>query len=825
MRNLVATAVACVLSVAVLSNAQSAEVAIRSYRIEPQPMSTALKAFAAQSELQLIYTENDVGNATTSGVSGDLVPAAALDEILKGTSLKYEITTSNVVVVRKADALRRTSYQGGGERIRVAAAAEPAAAPVSTGQGGASLEEVVVTAQKREERLQDVPIPVSVLAADSLSQNGQVELRDYFTRVPGTSLASGLGGTQAIVIRGVSTGTNTQNPTAGVVIDDAPYGASTFFGGATQVIDIDPTDLARIEVLRGPQGTLYGASSMGGLLKYVTADPSVGSVSGRLMVSTQTIRNDDGQSYGVRGSINIPVSDTLALRASGFTREDAGYIDDPVHDIRGINGGSSYGGRLAALWQPSEDFSVKLSAIHQNLQTDGSNNVDADASSRVNALENSDNSPGALSSDREVTFVSAAVSATVGKADLAAISAYTRSSADLRQLLVHLADFAAPFGGDAAPYMLDQETEKFSQELRITLPLGQKVEWLLGAFYTDEKGEFNEYVTAGDEATGALLGAPGNIFKTFYGATYEEIAAFTNLTVHFTDAFDIQFGARESQNRQTLINTIGGALAGGDRVNPPVDAKDNAFTYQVSPRLKLSDDVMLYSRIAQGYRPGGPNFNVGVTSARSTYSPDTTSNYEIGIKAGVLNGLLSVDASVYRIDWDDIALAVTDDRLTYIDNVGAARIEGVELSLEARPADGLKLAAWGAWSDARMDSVSRSGATSTFPGDRLPYSARFSGNVSADYQVALSDRLTMQMGTSLNYVGERLNDFSTTGRARLPAYSQWDLHGGLDSGDWEFNLFVNNVADERGVIGIGVLEKTARIIRPRTIGLSIAKDF
>src|ERR1700678_1267405 len=247
------------------------------------------------------------------------------------------------------------------------------AADNSPSASNENLAEIVVTAEKREERLQDVPVPVTVISTEDLLNTNHQRLQDYYTTVPGLNLVSG-DGASSLAIRGITTGGgSTGNPTVGVTIDDVPFGSSSgllAFGG--QIPDIDPSDLARVEVLRGPQGTLYGASSIGGLLKYVTVDPSTEGFSGRMQADANSVYNGNGPGYVVRGAVNIPLTDTLAVRASAFTRRDAGYIDDPFIGRDGVNRADVNGGRVSLLWRPSADLSLKIGALLQDTRGFGS---------------------------------------------------------------------------------------------------------------------------------------------------------------------------------------------------------------------------------------------------------------------------------------------------------------------------------------------------------------------------------------------------------------------------------------------------------------------
>ena len=210
--------------------------------------------------------------------------------------------------------------------------------------------DIVVTAQKRVERLQDVPAAVSVVNTTALTESNQSRLRDFAASVPGfqASPSPGGGGQQTLVIRGITSGT-IQNPTVGIMIDEVPFGAATYDFSP----EVDPADLQRIEVLRGPQGTLYGASSLGGLVKFVTVEPSTTDVSGKVEAGVNGVAHGSGVGYALRGAVNLPVSDTLAIRISGFTHKDPGYIDNPTLKLTDVNDFYASGGRVSALFKPA----------------------------------------------------------------------------------------------------------------------------------------------------------------------------------------------------------------------------------------------------------------------------------------------------------------------------------------------------------------------------------------------------------------------------------------------------------------------------------------
>jgi iron complex outermembrane receptor protein len=692
-----------------------------------------------------------------------------------------------------------------------------------------ALEEVIVTAQKRSENLQEVPVPVTAIDAQSLTESNLLRLKDYYSKVPGLALAqTGDTGQPIIAIRGLITG-GQSNTTVGYVIDDVPYGSTINPGTFPYAPDIDPSDMSRIEVLRGPQGTLYGASSLGGLLKFVTVDPSPEQLSGRIETGATSIKGSDDVGYGVRGSINVPLSDDVAIRASAFTREEPGYIDNVVDGKKDINSTSATGGRLSALWRPSDAFSLKLSALVQDIQRDGSDDVNTSTGGELQQSS----LPGTGTYDRKSEAYSASMTARLGSVDLVSVTGYTVDDIEMISDVPAFGGLSAFFFGVAgANVIVPLETKKFTQELRATFTLGERTQWLVGAFYTDEDFSIDGYsARAADPQTGALVGTYLTIRQP---VTYEEYAAFSTLTFDVTDRFDIQVGGRYSENRQTFSSFRNGPAAlffyGSDPSSVTgVSAEDSSFTYLFTPRYKVSPDLMLYARFASGYRPGGSNANC-TTTIPCQYDPDTTKNYDLGIKGNAFEDTLQFDASLYYIDWKDIQIPLFTGGLAFTDNVGAAKSQGVELSIATRPADGLAIGGWVAWNDATLEQAfPPTSFVAGQPGDRLPYGSRFSGSLSIGQKFGLGSA-TAEVGAALSYVGERRGQFVAAGapRGTFPSYAQLDLNMGLDLTTWRLNAFVNNVTDKRGVLRDGVdfgNPDLVTYIQPRTLGLQLQYQF
>jgi outer membrane receptor protein involved in Fe transport len=675
------------------------------------------------------------------------------------------------------------------------------------------LQEVVVTAQKREQRLQDVPVPVTALNARDLTDNNQLRLRDYYTDVPGLNLVHGAFGDTLLSIRGISSSGSYVNPTVGIMIDDVPFGATTSLGGGSAAPDIDPSDLARIEVLRGPQGTLYGANSIGGLVKFVTLDPSTTELTGRLQLSGDDVSRGEGLGYNARGSANIPLTDWAAVRASAFAGITPGYIDD-VNGGRGVNRTNSSGGRLAGLVRFAEDWSLKLSALLQHTETDGLPAADPTLGDlKQNAA------PGTGDLTRTTQAYSATLTGKIAGITLTSLSGY--SLAKWSSLL----DYGPYIPGFAL--RSDARTSKYSQEIRLTASAGPRLDWLVGGFYTHEDSPLVQTLAAYDPTTGALTAS------TAFGQpnTYTEVSGFADFTVHVLDQLDVQFGGRESENRQTLAQTTDGTAT-----VPKGYSRDHSFTYLVSPQFHYSADAMVYARIASGYRPGGPNF-INPTPGANTppsFGPDKTLNYELGIKTDVWDHRLALDGSVYYIKWKDIQIPLIQDGFGYFINGGDAKSEGVELSATTKPLTGLTLSGWLAYDEAVL--------TATLPptssvygaaGDRLPSSPRWSGHFSADQEFRVYRETTGFLGATASYVGDRLGTFTgsqglPSPRQIYPSYSQIDLRAGVRDGTWTYSVVANNVTDKRGILygGLGgFYPNDFYYIEPRVVTLSVSKRF
>lgn len=829
-----------------------AEASPAPFNISQQALSSALAAFAEQSHEQLLYTPDVVANRLSSGVRGTLEPTAALEILLKGTGLTYSATPRGAILVGRAEnsnaqesstlseAAPGKEAGKSSQTFRLAQldqkdTTSPVSAAPKGNSGSADLAEIIVTAEKREERVQDVPIPMTAVSAENLVQNSMYRLQDYYNTVPGLNLQfSSNAGAPSVSIRGITTG-GQANPSVGITVDDVPYGASTFIGGGFLTPDIDPSSLSRVEVLRGPQGTLYGAASIGGLIKYVTVDPTTDAVSGRIETGLVDVYHGAQMGYSVRGAVNLPVNDTMAVRVSGFTRLDPGYIDNVQTGDRGVNWANVYGGLLSGLWRPSDAFSVKLTGLLQVNESHGAGLV-TDEPGLGDWQQSFLRGTGGY--DQRFQEYSATVKAKLAGMDFTSITGYginaSSLSYDITSAYGFLSEATFPNTTDTgASYFNDLKTTKVSQEFRLASSWS-RLDWLVGLFYTHESSSYISDIYAEDPTTGAI---PGKILYYTNPSKYQEFAGFVTLTYHITDAFDVQVGGREASIRQSNTAYTDLPAFPPATVTPNSDSKDTPFTYLFTPRYRLGDDFMVYARLASGYRPGGPNANAVVNNFPASYSHDTTHNFDLGIKADFLDHRLSVDAAAYYIDWKNVQVTVIANEGEYISNGGGAKSQGLELSLQGKPVTGLTVAGWVAYNDADLTKPlppgSLGGPPAGLPGDRLPSSSRWTANTSVEEEVPLGGGFKGFARLSESFVSDYFGAFpAAPPRAAFAGYWKTDLRVGARSDEWTVNLYANNVTNRRAILDGGAdfganfaSPNTYILLQPRTVGVTVARSF
>ena len=717
------------------------------------------------------------------------------------------------------------------------------------------VQEVVVTAQKREEKLHDVPMGISAITSEELSSEQIVDFADLESKVPGLSVELIAPGEDRLTLRGENVGG--VGSTVTTYLDDTPFGSSNALAnGSINAGDFDTWDLQRVEVLRGPQGTLYGAGAEGGLLKYVSNPPDPTQYAGALQVGDEDV-DHGGDGASVKAMVNVPLASVAAFRVSAFDTRLPGFIDDPQLDEHDVNRGYRTGVRASFLFKPSERFSIRLNAFGQTLHTDGTPYVDAVGAVLTPLTPPPDQlepTHGPYDQDRFInepgSFIyrlySAELNWDVGWATATSITSYGTTAQNLFSDATSMV--LAPGGitiGDIAESVTgvptgvaevnSLEMKKWTEEVRLASSSAQLLEWQVGFFYTHESSSLQQALPT--------FSVPDAIFTTLpalelvgLDALYREWAGFGQLDYHILPQFDLAFGGRWSENKQSADETLGGLLVSPPE-NLPGSSTGTDFTYSVAPRWHLSSETMLYGRVATGYRPGGPNpLPPGAPASVPTqYQSDTTVNYEVGTRTSLLDNRLSLDVAGFLIDWHKIQLLEDIGGFGIDANGGTARSKGIEWTFGLTPLGGLTFSLTGAYVDAYLTSPAPAAGGNT--GDSLPYAPKWSTSLDGSYQWHAFGSFDALAGATWSYIGSRMSDFSVspgftlpTPQAQLGGYGSLNLRAGLQNPNWIFSLYCKNVGDVRGITyyvnsGTPDLGGLIGLVQPRTVGATLTVRF
>ena len=712
---------------------------------------------------------------------------------------------------------------------------ETATAPPGEGEA-TQLDDIVVTANKRSELLSEIAGSVSAMSGDRLKKIGAMNFQDIATYLPGVSSASRGVGQNEIVIRGVAAGNEGQSvsSTVGVYLDELPIGSSTAYAFGVYAADINVFDLDRVELLSGPQGTLYGASSLGGLLKYVTAPPDLNLLSATLQGDASNT-NNGGRNDNWRGMVNVPIRIAsldvpIGIRLDGFSEKGAGFIDDLSRGLENVDESKNEGGRGSILTNFTPDLSLRLSTMQQKITRGGPSTVDHDPHAYRPVQGQYDHSSHFdepfLSKFRQHSGV---LNWNPDWGSVASVSGWQKS--ELGFDTDATSSFSAAFmTGNTTQYRLfvGAHLEKFTQEVRVTTS-GSLFDWQLGGFYTSEQASSRAQVTT-YQATGSQ-----NFLTVDLLTTYREDALFGNTTVHFGDQFDLGLGVRYARNEQVYRQFNGGVLGSAPADNSPKQTEDRVTTYLVNPSYRFADTLMVYGRVASGYRPGGKNYipPPPQTTTTDTFLPDTVWNYELGSKMAV-GSRASVTFDVFRIDWKDIQLLVSENNLNTLKNGNRARVLGSELSGSYLVASGLTVGGNMTYTKAALSEDAPD--LEAHKGDRLPLSPRFGAALTTDYTLPLWDCCATNAGISYRYVGKRPSGFdgsSVHPQYWVPAYGMLDVRGGLQWRDLDLALALKNALNKQGGVSVdstGITQDPNAVVpiavtQPRTVGLTLTYYF
>ena len=755
--------------------------------------------------------------------------------------LALGLLTAAVTLALASNAMAKTAVPDARHQSRSSSTAmsDSTTGTESNGQPKAqtTLPTVVVTATRRRESLQNVPGGVTALTGSFLDQIHAGSFEQFAPFVPGLSFES-LGPTSDLVaIRGVTTGGAQLSSGIGMYLDEVPIGASTPFGLGFQTLPINTFDLNRVEVLNGPQGTLYGANALGGAIKYVAQPPNLNDF-GALGDFGVSSTDHAGTNDNADAMINIPlVPGKIAIRADGIQAFNSSFGHNILLGTKDQGSARTIAGRIQVLAQINPDLSVNLSAFSQNIHGNGLN-VDFRNISTGQPVFGTYQQAYSLyqPSDSALRMYSGVIDWNLHWAKLTSITAY---QIDHGQYLDDLSDVYNPllapfFGVQAYGLFVRTDTRKYTQEIRLASYQNKAFQWLVGGFYTHEAT--HEFVNLQDNsnANGTLFG-----YSPFYGilpSIYQEVSVFADGTHYFTDNFDVTLGVRYSKNRQHYQQFANGLLV--VPTNPALVTHENATsdqsvaTYLINPRYHVSKNVMIYGKIASGYRPGGPNFVLALGHGAPTFQPDKLWNYELGEKATFLDDRFMLNADVYDIHWSRIQLTVNNGGINQIENGGSARIKGLEFTTAYKLTPDLTLSGSGAYTDAKLTSAVPALGLAQ-PGARLPLSPKYNFALAANYNFPIAYRYNGDLTVTDSYIGNRTAGYAgslVSPVYRLPGYNtlNFDLAVFAPHGI-EVDAYIHNVFDKTGQVSAATTaneyDPTAPVpvtlSMPRTIGVDL----
>ncbi|WP_159982216.1 MULTISPECIES: TonB-dependent receptor [unclassified Novosphingobium] len=736
-------------------------------------------------------------------------------------------------------------------------AAQPAFA--QNAPAGEDSNVILVTAQKRTQNIQDVPIAITALGTEKLRELQVKELQDAVKFIPSVTIQTIQPGFSQVYFRGVASGENANHsaalPTVGTYLDEMPI---TTIQGA---LDIHAYDIARVEALAGPQGTLYGASSMAGTIKIVTNKPDYSGTYGAADMELNSVAHGDIGGVA-QGFVNLKLSDRSALRVVGWYRHDGGYIDNVAGsrtyptsgatqtnaDLveKNYNDVDTYGARMALGIELDDNWTITPTLMGQVQKTNGS--FAQERSTAVSKkLQTVQYNP--ESSKDEWYQAALTIEGKLGNWDLVATggilnrkdhteSDYSDYSYFYDAVLGSGAYFTDNAGDPVNPNQYIRGKDKYKRqfgELRITSPQENRIRLMAGLFAQRQSHLISQdYIIDGISDAITVPGTDSDIWLTKQKRVDRDYAVFGELSFDITDKLTATGGGRLYKYKNSLVGFFGysdgyssrtgvaacfaeAVIAGSPCTNLDKTTSDSGAIFKANLTYKLTPDWLIYATWSRGFRPGGINRR----STLPPYGPDKLDNYEFGWKSQI--GAFHFNYAMYREDWNNIQLSfLGENGLTLIRNAGVAQIYGVEFDVGYRKG-GLSLSAAGSYNDAKIRKDFCAIANARFDcslagsdgaenallakaGTRLPITASFKGNAVARYEFPVGNWQGHIQG-AVNYIGKRRSDLRNLEnhiKGEFAAYTTADFSIGMKNDLWRVEIYANNMFDSNGVINSSV---------------------
>jgi len=792
------------------------------FNIPQQRADTALTLFAEQANLTLVFPFDQVKDITANRLVGQYPIDTAVNILLQDTGLTpmfSEQLVLNIAIESKGKRMnihkthRKTLLAGlvglfaaGGSLTAVAQGDEAA-----TGQS--RIDEIIVTAQKREQKAHDIPMSISALSGEDLSSKGIADLQSLSLAVPGLSVVES-GFLRRVTIRGIGNiAGNNGSALVGMYVDEASVS-----NAAISQLDLRMHDLERVEVLKGPQGTLYGEGSVGGAVRYITNDPQLDGFSGNISIDGSSTSSGD-TSQELKGVVNIPLSDSLGLRVVGQYDNAGGWIDQPSLSKSNINNYELFNIRSKLLWQPTDSLTLKATAIvHRNNM--GAQNTGEDENGNYRQSFDDPTTPSAEDNYDLYNFL---LEYDMGGFDLISSTSYLDSDRRVNNFSNQCCaptDIPGELWNQLTP-ITDTLVESWTQELRATSTDVGLWHWSAGLFYKDAK--VNPFLIP----EVALLGVPGGTqgvdlfpFTLWSEERSQSWAVFGETSYDMTDRLEVGVGLRYFEDDREFQGAIGAPVQQDDfqSVNPK---------FYIS--YDLTEDTHFYANASKGFRSGGFN---GLD--QPSYDPESVWSYELGSKMKLMDGSLRAEIALFYSEYDDYQVngRVPDVILAVVSNSGRAEVQGVDLSLTYFATEHIELGFTGNYTDTEFVEIN-STSSSHAVGDPLDIVPQYDYSLWGNYAFSWFDRspgflrFDYSRQGKANFTNRRLDvpaiDFVYRGKSDV--IDMLNARVGWEGQAWSAQLYALNLLDEGGFIGPLTIERHAARPRPRTVGLNFDYRF
>lgn len=753
--------------------------------------------------------------------------------------------------------------------------------PVLVNAQEGALEEVIVTASRRAESVQDIPFNVSALSQDDLIEAGITRPEDLAKRIAGVSVIDGGARFRnSLSIRGIGAPGASSS-------DFFTTEATSYYVGETPMenLNLRIKDVERMEVLRGPQGTLYGGGAMGGTVRYILNRPDPDAFGAKVATNLYDIDGADSVSSDTEFMLNIPIGDNFALRAVGNYLDQKGFIDYVTFPDKVASGAlpeisednynteETWMGRIAARWLINDSWDAELAYIAQDQESYGrqafsgpSTDVFGEPIESDFVDEDTHTGFNDESSQRDIKLVSFDLRGSLDFADLTFHASHYEddydTEGDVTRFLEGLyVGFYPEFDDFNAWNENEITTETDTVELRLQ-STGENFDWVVGTFYTQQDREWNllEYTPGLNEFFwGEGTSVPPNDFNLESEGDYSQLAFYAEGTWHATDNLDVTLGIRHFDMEDEIDMFIWYPIYEGlddfdDRSDPCLTDPDSiCFSdsskgdfddqfYKLNLSYTFSDDVLTYFTYSEGFRRGGANAASGGQASDSEaveklfeearfYQPDSLNNYEIGVKSTLMDGRMTLNGAVYYIEWEDMQIivgSVDDDQGNSISlpidqrvNAGDAESIGAEVELSAMLGETLRLDA-----SASYNKIEADGDNAYFEDGEAIYGK-------PEWQASLALNGDYQLNNGLQwgwYAAVAYRDDVATGNeflSELSSYTLLDAALSLYGSNWTASLYGDNLTDEDYETSVSSAEFRNRIYtgRPRTLGIRLSYDF